>query len=341
MIRLQGTLVGWMLLTGMVLATSGSAGADQPRTRTLTYDPEKKEWVELPPPPPGTPEGDLHVIRVQIKEGKYRRALKGVKRFVKTYGKSDPSYPGAMIAKAEALIGRRHYYKAHLVLQEFLSEFGGIALTSEALRLEFVVAETFLTGVKRKWLGMRFLSGQDLAYRILDEISVDYPDDRLAEPAIKTKADHAFREGDHVSAELEYARLIKEYPQSRYHRLALRRSAEAALASYGGVDYDEAALIEAEERYRDYRRHYPGAADREGVGLLLASIREQRAEKEFSIGAYYERTDHLSSAIFYYRAVVDNWPDTIGARKATSRLELLGAGEPVASAEHARWTRKP
>jgi outer membrane protein assembly factor BamD (BamD/ComL family) len=309
-----------------------SAGGDEPRTRTLTYDPEKKEWVELPPPPPGTPEGDLHLIRVQIEDEKYRRAQSLTKKFVKAYGESHPLYPAAMITKAEAMIGRRNYYEAHLLLQEFLSQFGGMELTSDALRLEFVIAETYLTGTKRKWLGMRILSGKDLAYRILDEISVEYPESRLAELALKAKADHMFQGGDHALAEMEYARLMREYPRSRYHRFALQRSAAAALASYGGVDYDEAALIEAEERYRDYRRGYPGEADREGVGLILGSIREQRAEKEMSIGAYYERTDHVASAIFYYQSVVNTWPDTIAAAKARSRLELLGASGPVASA---------
>jgi outer membrane protein assembly factor BamD (BamD/ComL family) len=320
-----------LLLTGLALVMVKSATADQPRTRTLNYDVDKREWVEQPPPPPGTPAGDLHAVRVEIKEGNDRRALQRIDKLVKKYGTDHPIYPGVMIAKAEALIGRDDYDKAHLLLQEFLSRYGGMALTDDALRLEFVIAEAYLKGAKRKWLGMGLLPGKDLAYQILDEISVDYPDTRLAELAIKTKADHLFQSGDYALAELEYSRLGRDYPRSRYHQFSLRRGAESALASYGGIDFDEAALIEGAERYNEYRRHYAGAADREGVGLILASIREQRAEKEFSIGAYYERTDHLTSAIFYYRSVIRNWPDTIGATKAASRLELLGATEPVAT----------
>ena len=307
------------------------AGGGPERTRTLTYDATKGEWVELPPPPRGTAQGDLHAIRVRIREGKYRRALWATKKYVKVYGKDDPLYPSAVIARAEALIGRRKYDKAHDVLQSFLDEFGGMGLTSEALRLEFIVAEAYLTGVKRKILGMRLLSGEDVALGILDDISTDYAEYKLAELAIKTKADYLFKKGEHALAELEYARMLKEYPQSRYHQFALRRTADAALASHAGVDYDEAALIEAEERYREYRLRYRRVADREGVGVILAGIHEQRAQKEYATGEYYERTEHLASAVFYYQSVRDRFPDTVAATKAGARLDLLGGLEPVVS----------
>jgi len=310
------------------------AQGQQPRSRTLTYDGTRKDWVETPPPPSDTAEGKLHAIRILIEEGQFRKVPSAVKKFGKEFGESDALYPAALLAKAEALIGQKEYQKAHLALQEFLSQFGGTALTAEASRLEFVIAETYLAGTKRKVIGLRLLSGEDLALQILDEISVDYPESELAELAIKTKADYLFRKGNHSLAELEYSRLVREYPRSRYHPFCFRRSAEAALAAFQGVEYDEAALIEAEERYGDYRGAYPDAAQREGVDLVLDGIRDARAEKELSIGQYYERTDHVRSAIFHYSLVRERWPDTLAANKATSRLELLGtlrSAEPTAA----------
>ncbi len=328
-----GPVSRWLLLAPFVIAVVPTAG--QPvRTRSLTYDSDRKEWLESPPPaPPGTPEGDLHHIRVQIKDGKYRKALSAVKKFINTYGQSHPDYPSALIAKAEAMIGGREYDEAHKVLQLFLSEFAGMQLTTEALRLEFVVAEAYLGGAKRKLLGLRLLSGKDVAYRILDEISTDYTKSEYAELAIKTKADHLFNEGDHALAEMEYERLLKEHPRSRYQEFALSRSAMAAMAGFGGVDYDEAALIEAQDRFEEYRLRYPVSARRDRVETVLESIRELRADKDFLIGQYYERTEHPGSAIFYYELVRGDWPDTIAQIKATERLELLGVLEPVVPAE--------
>jgi outer membrane protein assembly factor BamD (BamD/ComL family) len=301
------------------------AAGQKPRSRTLTYDAGRKTWVETPPPPPGTAEGDLHAIRSKIADGEFRAALSAAKAFVKTYGDSHPLYPDIMIAEAEARMGRKDYDKAHLKLQEFLNRFNGTPLTPEALRLEFVIAETYLSGTKRKLWGLPLLSGEDVAFQILDEISVDYPETEVAELAVKTKADYLFKKGEHSLAEMEYSRLLRDFPRSRYRQFAFRRAAEATLASFQGVNYDATALVEAEERFRDYRNAYPGAAEREGVDLVIEGIRETRAAKEFAIGQYYERTDHLGSAVFQYQLTCEQWPDTLAATRATSRLELIGA----------------
>jgi outer membrane protein assembly factor BamD (BamD/ComL family) len=321
------------LVLVVVLLAARIATADQPRARTLTYDPDRKAWTEVPPPPPGTPEGDLHAIRLQIGRDQFKPSLKAIKAFTKRYGESVAVWPQVLVVKARALIGLREYDKAHKVLQAFLSEYAGIELTSEALQLEFIIAEAYLGGAKRKLWGLRLLSGEDMGLRILDEIAADYPETELAELATKTKADYLFRIGEHGLAQLEYTHLQREYPQSRYQPYAHRRSAEAALASFAGVFYDEAALVEAAERYEEYRIRYPSRASREGVDLILDRIRETRSEKDFLIGAYYERTEHLGSAVFYYRWVLDQWPDTLAAAKAAERLELLGAARSIGSSE--------
>jgi outer membrane protein assembly factor BamD (BamD/ComL family) len=310
------------VIAGTLLAAV--ARAQPERVRTLTYDAERKEWFERPPPPPGTPEGDLHVIRQMTREGRYAEALKLMKRFSKTHGAGHELQPDLLLAQAEAMIGAGDYDEAHEILRGFLAEYSGIAQTSEALRMEFIIAEAYLSGAKRKLWGMRILSGEDTALRILDELSTDHPESRVAEFAVKKKADYYFDTGQHRLAEDEYARLLRDYPRSQYYRFAWRRSAEAALASFGGVEYDEAALIEAEERYREYDSRFPTEAAHEDVDLILDRIHELRGEKEYSIGDYYERTAHLSSAVYHYRAVREHYPDTIAARKATQRLELLG-----------------
>ena len=319
-----GILAAWAI---GVLASDGRAEPE--RARTLTFDEQRKVFVEVPPPPAGTAEGDLHALRLLLDDEQYRAAFRATKTFVKQYGETHALYPTILLARAEAQIGRRDYYKAYLTLQEFMNRFGGFELVEEALRLQFVIAETYLGGTKRKVWGMRIFSGEDVALRILDDIAAGYPDSTFAPLALKTKADYLFRIGDFSLAELDYARLLHNYPNSRYHQLALRRTAEAALSSFGGIAYDDSALIEAQERYHDYRLCYPGASQTEDVEEILTGITEQRAAKELATGQYYERTEHLGTAVFYYRSVLAQWPDTVAAREAQDRLELLRADEPT------------
>jgi outer membrane protein assembly factor BamD (BamD/ComL family) len=321
------------LLVGLLLAIGNPCLAQEAetRSRTLELGVGSEDWVEVAPPPPGTPAGDLYQIKLLLKDEEYSDAWSASEDFLELHGTQNTAYPSLLIARATAQIGRRNFDRAHEILQEYLSEFQGFGETPEALRLEFVIAETYLTGVKRKWLGMRILPSEDAAFEILDDVSTGYPDSIYAPLALKTKADYLYAEGEYLLAEMEYARLVREHPLNRYHQVALRRTAESALASFGGTSYDDAALVEAGERYRDYRSRYPEAAQQEQVDVILQGISAQRALKELEIARYYERTDHYGSAIFYYERVVKYWPDSVAAAQARERLELLGKDVPTAS----------
>ena len=179
---MQGCWRGLVLVLATLSPTPGAA--QQSRLHTLTYDKEKSEWTEVAPPPPGTAEGDLYQIRESIRDKKFRRGLSLVKAFIKTHGTDNHLHPEVLIAQAEAQIGRRDFADAHDTLQLFLSEYSGVASTADALRLEFVIAESFLGGAKRKLWGVPLLSGEDLALQILGEISSDFPDNRYAELAL-------------------------------------------------------------------------------------------------------------------------------------------------------------
>lgn len=317
-VRLLVSLVG----VGLLCA---AAAAQSERLRELRYDPQRGEWHEVAPPPPGTPEGDLYSVRELTRQQEYGAALRAAARFEDRYGKESEHKPNLLIARAEVFVARRNCDKAHKTLQTFLNEFGGHELTGEALRLEFLVAENYLAGVKRKVWGFIPVPAQSEGQRILDEISAGYPEYEIAPLALKAKADYLFRTGEFDVAEQEYARLVQNFPESRYVQYCLLSAARASLAAFSGVEYDEGALVQAEERFREYRAQYPADAESEGIDLVLETIRSRRAEKEYSIAQYYERTEHISSAVFYYESVAQNWPDTVAGIRAQDRLALLGA----------------
>ncbi len=296
---------------------------DWERRAKLEFDDATGTWREVEPPAPGTAEGDLYAARMLIKDEEYDDAVDALKKWEKTYGELDPNFAAMLIAKAQAQIGDREYYKAHQTLQRFLNEFEGTELTDEALRQEFVIAEVFLGGTRRKIWGMRILKADDIGVRILDDISAHYAGEQIAEYALKTKGDFFRRTGEHDLAEMEYSRLAQEYPNSRYYPNALLLAARSAIATYRGTAYDESPLIEAAERYEEYANRFPDDPENAGVTRELETIRQERAMKDFTVGRYYERTRHPRSAIFYYKKAVERWPGTTAQALAAARLEIL------------------
>jgi hypothetical protein len=299
--------------------------ADAERRReTVELDVERGQWEPVAAPEGGTAEGDLQIARALQSAGKHGSAARAIKKWMKTYGAEHELYPRAALLEAENLIARREHYKAHLKLQEFLSTYGGTVYEEEALTQEFLIAEVFLSGTRRKFLGMRILKADDIGLAILDDITVNHSGTTLGELATVTKANHYFKTSDFVMAEFEYNQLLEHYGRSRYTRPATLQSGRAALASFGGIRFDDAALIEADERFRRYLTLYPGSAEQEGIGLILNDINETRAAKELDIGRYYERAGQARAAEFYYRSTRDHWPETIAAIQAAEELDRLG-----------------
>jgi len=302
----------------------------------LTYDPKTGEWLELAPPEPGTPDGDLELARATLAraEGQrdLRRARKLLQKWVQTYYDS-PRYGEGLFYYADAEFQLGNLMKAYEMYERLLDDYGGTELAQRALRNELVIGEVFLSGRWRKvWRGVLRFPAYDEALDILERIATSRaPDTPIAEAAIKLKADYYYGKGEFSDAEMEYARLASEFPRSRYVRLALLRSAQSAFASFHGVKFDDGALIEAEERFEQFRKKYPRAAEEENVPLLLEQIRNSRAHKEYTIGQFYERTKHPRAAAFYYRNVMNYWPDTTWATLAEGRVGRLGYDEERAS----------
>jgi len=314
---------------------SGRLDASGPpdRAESLQFDPASGRWIAQAPPVPGTADGDLRIARALHAGGKHARAYRAIQKWFKAYGEDNALYPNAVLVRAKIRIARRDYYKAHQELQAFLSRYAGTEYVDQAIQLEFIIAERFLSGTRRKFWGVRLLKADDVGIAILDDLAVNYPDTTIAELAILTKAGYYFGVGDYTFAEHEYATLMSRFPRSRYTRKSLLQTAKASLASFAGIDYDDAPLIEAFERYRQYAAHYAGAAEQEGIGLILDDITETRASKELTIGDYYIRAGHQDAGVFYYQSTINNWPDSIAASRARDRLAAMGMPPPPGSAD--------
>ncbi|MCH7702435.1 MAG: outer membrane protein assembly factor BamD [Planctomycetes bacterium] len=314
------------VLASLVWIGPGSAGDPDTPGYTFEFDTQTEEWSRLEPLPRGTPGGDLEHVKSLLDQGDTTQAGREIKRWFKQYDDQEVWRPEALIARARVELAMDHYQVAHEVLQEFLATYPASPLDGEVLHLEFTIAETFLGGTKRKLLGIRMLSGEEIALGILDDISLNYPQSPYAELALKTKADYFFNRGEFLLAEMEYSRLAESFPRSRYLRYSLRKSADAALESFSGIEFDAAGLIEADERYREYLQRFPNDPQRGEIILLRERIYSSRADKELEIGRYHERARQLQAAAFYYRSTVETWPGSIAAARAERRLQELDFG---------------
>ncbi|MBN2561415.1 MAG: outer membrane protein assembly factor BamD [Phycisphaerae bacterium] len=328
-------------LTLIVMLGLGSvclAGEDEETYHErLEFDAATGQWVPIAPPIPGTDAGELAMARSLLARGEYKKARKAFKDWFKAYPES-PNWPEALFYAAETEVmaedskpKKGDLIKAYEWLEELLEDWPGTELADRAIRKEMIIAEMLLfkDRKQRVWRGLLWLSGKEEALQMLDRIIDDWARDTpVAEQALRLKGDYHYINGEFDEAELAYARLARDFPRGRYHKIAMLRSGESAFARFPGVEFDDADLLEAEVYFTDFQGRYPRDAAESGVPQRLNRIRESRAHKEYTIGRYYERTREVDAATYYYRLVEQNWPATTWAAEARNRLVALGVMEP-------------
>ncbi|HVP10523.1 MAG TPA: outer membrane protein assembly factor BamD [Phycisphaerae bacterium] len=330
---LRSGLLALVIVLASAVAASAQQG-DQTYHERLEYDPNTGEWVEIAPPIPGTEEGDLALARLLLARGEYKKARKAFAEWMKAYPES-VHWPEGLFYAAEVEINAEELkpkqgdvMKAYAWLEDLIKGWPGTELTARAIRKEMIIAELLLFKERKQkiWRGVLWLSGTEEALQMLDRIIDDYARETpTAEQALRMKADYHYLNGEFEEAELAYARLVRDFPRGRYVKIAMLRSGQSALARFPGVEFDDADLLEAEVYLTDFQQRYPRESADSGVPQIMSNIHERRAEKDYRIGRYYERTKAPDAAIFYYRQVEDKWPATIWAAEARGRLVALGA----------------
>lgn len=326
----------WLGIVAVLAAAGLCLGAGKSKERErfaekLKLDPKTGQWIETPSPEAGTEDGDLDIARRHLAREEYSKAAKQVKGWMKTYGSEAERYPEALYIEGTAKLGMGEYRGAHDAYQALMNDFPGSVYAEQGIAADFRVAEQYLAGKRRKaWGGLLRIRDYDAGVKILDDVATNHPNTDVAELAMKTKADYYYRTGEFSLAQDEYVKLARDFPNSRFHPLALLRSAESALASFPGIKFDDAGLVESEERFTQFKAQYPEIAERERIPVVLEQIRSTRAQKEFETAGFYERTKRVRTAAFYYRSTVKNWPGTAWAAQAEARLAIMGYGtEPT------------
>ncbi len=324
-------VAGLLICLSFPIGVSGQAttqpvwpDSPSPRASKLIYDPTTDRWKELASPEPGTEDGDLDIVRQHVARMDYKEALKLVKAWIKQYGTGAPRYPEALHLQATCELEIGEYRAAHDNFQKLLNDYPGSEYAERALSAEFRLAEQYLAGKKRRaFFGLFKVKDREAGVKIMDDLVANYADTPLAEYAQLAKANYFYSRGDFAEAQEEYATFASEHPRSRYHAYALIRSGEAALATFPGVHFDDAGLVEAQERFTQFMQQYPQVGRERNIPTLLDQIAAARADKTFEIGRHYEKYRQPRAARFYYRQTIDRWPGTAAAEEAKGRLAAL------------------
>lgn len=136
-----------------------------------------------------------------------------------------------------------------------------------------------------------------------------------------------FYRGRFEDADYFFSQLVEMHKESPLWEESLKLAVIAKNNSTGGSVYDSSKASEAlqlvhhaEAAVPEFNKNIEKSA---WLNRQKLAVRMQLAEKDFQMAQYYERTNHLPSAYFYYELVTRRYPGTKLAEEAQQRMLAL------------------
>jgi outer membrane assembly lipoprotein YfiO len=248
--------------------------------------------------------------------------------------------------RAVYLLGMANFHTGNRLMafynfDELLDYYPASRYFYPALEQQYEIADAYLRGLKRKFLGFPILSADTEAIEMLYRIQQRAPGSPIAEQALLRTADYYYASSQFDVAADAYAAYIRSYPRSPYQARVRLRQAFSALAQFRGVRFDATPVIDARQQLSDLATAFPRVAEEENISAILRRIDTSLARKIYATADFYRRTNKPRAAVYYYRYLQRTFPESPEAASAGRALERMPqwALEAVESTNIAPATR--
>ncbi len=158
------------------------------------------------------------------------------------------------------------------------------------------------------------------ASRALERLLITYPSFPQRTEARLYLAHAYYGDGQYITAESEYRRMLTTSPG---HELAPAASL-GICKSFAGLspkpERDQTDTQAAVRSCETTAADYGGTAEANEARQVRLSMLEKLAEKDYRRGEFYYRRNLIDSALIYYQAVADEYPETTWAPEALLRI---------------------
>lgn len=158
------------------------------------------------------------------------------------------------------------------------------------------------------------------AIRALERLLVTYPAFPQRIEARLHLAESYFQRGEYITAESEFRRLLTTAPG---HELAPAASL-GICRSFAGLSpkpqRDQSDTEIAVRACETTANDYGGTAEAGEARRIRQEMLEKLAQKDYLRGEFYFRRNLIDSALIYYMAVADEYPETSWAPEALLRI---------------------
>jgi outer membrane protein assembly factor BamD len=286
------------------------------------WTPESGKWENPKYAAKDTPEDQMAYAKKFYEANNLKDALREFKKLLKYYPLSKEA-PTAQYYVGRIMESLDNLYEAFKAYQKVIDTYPYTELVDDVIEREYKIADAFFSGKKIKIIGKWQMPAKDKAIEIFKAVADNAPYGKYADLA-KFKAGLSYKDiQDYNSAILMFKDLIDRYPSSSVIDKARFQLAECSKLLAVKPAYDQAPTNLARKEFEDFLKKHPDSKLAPDARQVVDKLKSREAENAYETGKFYEDRHAPTSAIIYYKDIVQNYPDTEWTKKAQERLNEL------------------
>ena len=291
------------LAIGCLGAAALAVSADDPEASAL-YEDGRKEYLD----------------------GSYYSAGKA---FAKAEEKADSNAikANSLLAQIGAWRMCELYYREFQAIEKLLTLYPEYADFGPLVDREFELGELYARGKREPaFWALRFipwLTDEDRTEEIFKralERAPFAPFGAKAHLRLAYIYDQSGKVGDSIA---QLREIVRDYPNSDQHRLAMLALAEGLLELSRRGDGDGTYIREAADVLARFNERYPDAAEKEWAKRSLLEAKDIQAQRLYDMAEFYRKSGRDEAAERYLARVVSEFPESKSAAESEEKLVKL------------------
>ena len=286
------------------------------------WTPQTGTWINPKWAVKDTPQEQFDWAMKFFKAKDYKKAAEEFLRLVRFYPQAE------LAAESQYFAGKSYeameeYEQAFYAYQKGIETYPFSKRLDEMTEREYEIAGKFYAGQKVKVLGIPTFPSVWKAIEMYQKVVDNAPYGKYADQSLFKIGECYKKAGDFQQARLAFQKLVDEHPESKLAEEANFQVGLCASQASLKPSYDQSVTDEALKEIEDFAKRHPESKLTADADKMHKSLREKKAQSDYTIAEFYWKQKWYDSAGEYYKDIVANFPDTETAKKAEERLKII------------------
>jgi len=282
------------------------------------WTPETGKWINPKYAVKNTAKEQFEYAEQLRKDGEIEKSIREHKKLLKHYSHSEYA-PKSCFALGEIYYNQEEYKKAFDYYQQIIDKYPNSELIFEAIKKQSEIGTKYLS--LKKTFDFPFLKSRQIEKGdFLKKAVENSPYDKDASERLFELGMFYFDIKQYEKAEETFKRIIETYPESDLVEKANFFAIKSKYNAISDVNLDIEKLEKIKDEIKIFIQQYPDSTYKQELINLKDTIENEKGKKYFEIAEFYKRTGKKDAALFYYKKVAENYPNTDYGQKAKEKI---------------------